>query len=116
MLGKAVPADGDQASLLVQLQHLADESGVSFQSIDLSDVDELRHLEHAAADLVRVGWIVHSRVLNDLLHVAVPLHFGQLGEHHELDHADRGGHARGDRGVGGGTADRRVDRPGRPAA
>ena len=38
VLGKAVPADGDQASLLVQLQHLADESGVSFQSIDLSDV------------------------------------------------------------------------------
>ncbi|MGH2965395.1 MAG: hypothetical protein ACRDMH_08440 [Solirubrobacterales bacterium] len=37
VLGKAVPADGDQASLLVQLQQLADKSGVSFQSIDLSD-------------------------------------------------------------------------------
>jgi Tfp pilus assembly protein PilO len=37
VLGKAVPADGDQASLLVQLQQLADKAGVSFQSIDLSD-------------------------------------------------------------------------------
>ncbi len=38
VLGKAVPEDGDQASLLVQLQQLANQSGVSFQSIDLSDV------------------------------------------------------------------------------
>src|SRR3954452_10658567 len=37
VLGKAVPEDGDQASLLVQLQRLADRSGVGFQSIDLSD-------------------------------------------------------------------------------
>jgi type II secretory pathway pseudopilin PulG len=37
VLGKAVPQDGDQASLLVQLQQLADRSGVGFQSIDLSD-------------------------------------------------------------------------------
>jgi Tfp pilus assembly protein PilO len=37
VLGKAVPADGDQASLLVQLQRLADRSGVRFQGIDLSD-------------------------------------------------------------------------------
>ena len=36
MLGKAVPADGDQAGLLVQLQRLADRSGVEFQSIDLT--------------------------------------------------------------------------------
>lgn len=37
VLGKAVPQDGDQASLLVQLQQLADRSGVEFQSIDLGD-------------------------------------------------------------------------------
>jgi Tfp pilus assembly protein PilO len=37
VLGKAVPEDGDQASLLVQLQQLADRSGVEFQSIDLAD-------------------------------------------------------------------------------
>ena len=36
VLGKAVPADSDQASLLVQLQNLASRSGVQFQSIDLS--------------------------------------------------------------------------------
>ena len=36
VLGKAVPADGDQASLLVQLQQLANRSKVTFQSIDLS--------------------------------------------------------------------------------
>jgi Tfp pilus assembly protein PilO len=36
VLGKAVPADGDQAGLLVQLQRLADRSGVRFQSIDLT--------------------------------------------------------------------------------
>ena len=36
VLGKAVPQDGEQASLLVQLQALADRSGVRFQSIDLS--------------------------------------------------------------------------------
>ena len=36
VLGKAVPADGDQAGLLVQLQRLADRSGVRFQSIDLA--------------------------------------------------------------------------------
>ncbi len=36
VLGKAVPADGDQAGLLVQLQRLADRSGVGFQSIDLN--------------------------------------------------------------------------------
>jgi Tfp pilus assembly protein PilO len=36
VLGKAVPADSDQASLLVQLQDLADRSGVSFQTIDLA--------------------------------------------------------------------------------
>jgi hypothetical protein len=35
VLGKAVPADGDQASLLVQLQQLADRSGVRFDSIEL---------------------------------------------------------------------------------
>jgi Tfp pilus assembly protein PilO len=37
VLGKAVPEDGDQASLLVQLQQIADRSGVGFQSIDLAD-------------------------------------------------------------------------------
>jgi Tfp pilus assembly protein PilO len=37
VLGKAVPQDGDQASLLVQLQQIADRSGVGFQSIDLAD-------------------------------------------------------------------------------
>ncbi|MEK6327954.1 MAG: hypothetical protein AABM66_10615 [Actinomycetota bacterium] len=36
VLGKAVPADGDQAGLLVQLQRLADRSGVGFQSIGLA--------------------------------------------------------------------------------
>jgi Tfp pilus assembly protein PilO len=36
VLGKAVPADGDQAGLLVQLQRLADRSGVRFQSIGLA--------------------------------------------------------------------------------
>jgi Tfp pilus assembly protein PilO len=36
VLGKAVPADSDQASLLVQLQDLADRSGVQFQTIDLA--------------------------------------------------------------------------------
>jgi Tfp pilus assembly protein PilO len=36
VLGKAVPADGDQASLLVQLQQLANRSGVTFQSIALA--------------------------------------------------------------------------------
>jgi Tfp pilus assembly protein PilO len=36
VLGKAVPADGDQASLLVQLQQLANRSHVTFQSIDLN--------------------------------------------------------------------------------
>jgi Tfp pilus assembly protein PilO len=37
VLGKAVPKDADQSSLLVQLQKLADRSGVEFQSIDLSE-------------------------------------------------------------------------------
>jgi Tfp pilus assembly protein PilO len=37
VLGKAVPEDGDQASLLVQLQRLADKAGVRFQAIDLSE-------------------------------------------------------------------------------
>jgi Tfp pilus assembly protein PilO len=37
VLGKAVPADSDQSSLLVQLQHLADRSGVQFQTFDLND-------------------------------------------------------------------------------
>lgn len=36
VLGKAVPEDSDQASLLVQLNGLAQKAGVSFQSIDLS--------------------------------------------------------------------------------
>jgi Tfp pilus assembly protein PilO len=36
VLGKAVPADDEQASLLVQLQNLATRSDVQFQSIDLS--------------------------------------------------------------------------------
>jgi len=36
VLGKAVPADSDQASLLVQLQDLADRSAVKFQTIDLA--------------------------------------------------------------------------------
>jgi Tfp pilus assembly protein PilO len=36
VLGKAVPADDEQASLLVQLQDQASRSGVEFQSIDLS--------------------------------------------------------------------------------
>jgi Tfp pilus assembly protein PilO len=36
VLGKAVPSDGEQGSLLVQLQQLADRAGVGFQSIDLS--------------------------------------------------------------------------------
>ena len=37
VLGKAVPADGDQAGLLVQVQRLADRSGVDFRSIDLTE-------------------------------------------------------------------------------
>jgi Tfp pilus assembly protein PilO len=36
VLGKAVPADDEQASLLVQLENQASRSGVEFQSIDLS--------------------------------------------------------------------------------
>jgi hypothetical protein len=36
VLGKAVPADSEQASLLVQLQRLATRSGVQFQAIDLA--------------------------------------------------------------------------------
>lgn len=36
VLGKAVPEDGDQAGLLVQLQRLADRAGVRFQALDLS--------------------------------------------------------------------------------
>jgi hypothetical protein len=36
VLGKAVPADSEQASLLVQLQRMAVRSGVQFQAIDLS--------------------------------------------------------------------------------
>jgi Tfp pilus assembly protein PilO len=36
VLGKAVPADSEQASLLVQLQRLADRAGVGFQTFDLS--------------------------------------------------------------------------------
>ncbi len=36
VLGKAVPADGDQAGLLIQLQRLADRAGVKFQSIGLA--------------------------------------------------------------------------------
>jgi len=37
VLGKAVPADGEQASLLFELQRLADGARVRFQSLDLSD-------------------------------------------------------------------------------
>jgi Tfp pilus assembly protein PilO len=37
VLGKAVPQDSDQASLLLQLERLADRSGIEFQSIDLSE-------------------------------------------------------------------------------
>jgi Tfp pilus assembly protein PilO len=37
VLGKAVPPDSDQASLLVQLQRLADRADVRFQSIDLAE-------------------------------------------------------------------------------
>jgi Type II secretion system (T2SS), protein M len=36
VLGKAVPADSEQASLMVQLQRQAARSGVQFQAIDLS--------------------------------------------------------------------------------
>jgi hypothetical protein len=36
VLGKAVPADDEQASLLIQLRNLAYRSGVQFQAIDLS--------------------------------------------------------------------------------
>jgi Tfp pilus assembly protein PilO len=36
VLGKAVPADSEQASLFVQLQRLADRSEVTLESIDLS--------------------------------------------------------------------------------
>jgi Tfp pilus assembly protein PilO len=36
VLGKAVPEDGDQGSLLVQLQRLADRTGVRFQALELS--------------------------------------------------------------------------------
>jgi Tfp pilus assembly protein PilO len=36
VLGKAVPEDGDQPGLLVQLQRLADRAGVRFQNLDLS--------------------------------------------------------------------------------
>jgi Tfp pilus assembly protein PilO len=36
VLGKAVPGDDDTASLLVQLNQIADRAGVRFQTIDLS--------------------------------------------------------------------------------
>jgi Tfp pilus assembly protein PilO len=36
VLGKAVPEDSDQPSLIVQLQRLADKASVDFESIDLS--------------------------------------------------------------------------------
>ena len=36
VLGKAVPADSDQASLLVQLNALAEQAGVSFESLTLN--------------------------------------------------------------------------------
>jgi hypothetical protein len=36
VLGKAVPEDSDQPSLIVQLQHLADKANVDFDSIDLA--------------------------------------------------------------------------------
>jgi Tfp pilus assembly protein PilO len=36
VLGKAVPENGDQAGLLVQLQRLADRADVRFQNLDLS--------------------------------------------------------------------------------
>ncbi len=41
VLGKAVPADADQSSLLVQLQQLADRSGVEFRSIELTESQTL---------------------------------------------------------------------------
>ena len=37
VLGKAVPADDDQASLLVQIERLANRAGVRFQAISLTD-------------------------------------------------------------------------------
>jgi Tfp pilus assembly protein PilO len=37
VLGKAVPKDADQSSLLLQLEKLANRSGIDFQSIDLSE-------------------------------------------------------------------------------
>src|SRR6266511_5054195 len=36
VLGKAVPADSEQASLLVQVQRIAARAGVDFQTFDLS--------------------------------------------------------------------------------
>jgi Tfp pilus assembly protein PilO len=36
VLGKAVPADSDQASMLVQLNTLAEQAGVSFESLTLN--------------------------------------------------------------------------------
>jgi hypothetical protein len=39
VLGKAVPADSEQASLLVQLQGMATRSGVQFQGINLAQSD-----------------------------------------------------------------------------
>jgi Tfp pilus assembly protein PilO len=49
VLGKAVPEDGEQASLLVQLQRLADVSGVGFQSIDLSQTSSSTPTSSTAA-------------------------------------------------------------------
>jgi Tfp pilus assembly protein PilO len=40
VLGKAVPADSEQTSLLLQLQTLAERSGVEFRTIDLADEGE----------------------------------------------------------------------------
>lgn len=37
VLGKAVPADSEQSSLLIQLEDLANRSGVEFQTMDLGD-------------------------------------------------------------------------------
>jgi Tfp pilus assembly protein PilO len=40
VLGKAVPAEEDTSSLLVQIQALADHSGIQFDSIELSETGE----------------------------------------------------------------------------
>jgi Tfp pilus assembly protein PilO len=58
VLGKAVPGDDDTASLLVQLNRIADRAGVTFRDLELSaaeGADRGRRLDAAAGRGDRAG-------------------------------------------------------------